>query len=788
MNSYNNEKVLRSEVEETQFGLYTDDDIRKLSVCRVISPITKDALGNPLHGGLYDPRMGVTNISDSNCPTCNYGFVNCPGHPGHIELDHPIYHPLLFDSLFQILKATCLCCKRLRLNDTHIFPYLAKLKLLEMDEITEAEELDSKLWPSHQLDEVFDANTDDENNNGSDMEGGSDNGEDNTVSSKKKPHKSSNAFASSSSSSVIASAAKKKFDVKNNSSSTSKANKDVFEDAQYTLLSDIDERYKRWVNRPNRAIPSVLARNKQRKIINDFMKHCLHIKKCENCDHTTPGIRKDGYTKFFLRTMKSQRYKMSLKNRMKYGNKSAVLFLQDLLKREEDMKEQGIERLTVNLEENDNDHEEDGMDAELEEEEGEGNDDINDDDDDEEDEESEDEGEGGGTARKKKASKVAPSDVFMPHAEVQAIFQLLWKYHGNEGILGHIWGRALRVSAASIEERFNADSGKKLHNYDKEVILGKESWKLFFLSTVFVTPNRFRPEAVIGESAAAHPQNVQLGKIVEINEAMRQLHILERNSLSGMGLPGSNIKGGDDSSTGSTSDGHSDSENSDDESDNGDSKKDNSSSSSSAMKINNDAMTTPVNSGVDPASITDDHMEIITKTQYAINAALNATSATGKANNTSVSANANKSFLSKNLTLLINLQTAVNCYMDGSKDPNPLVAKWGNGIRQILEKKEGLFRKHMMGKRVNYCCRSVISPDPYIGTNEVGIPVHFAKSLHYPVPVTEWNAKHLRTLVERGPFEYPGKELSLHPFLFLSLSLDFFISSHYIVVLPIDSW
>ena len=44
-----------------------------------------------------------------------------------------------------------------------------------------------------------------------------------------------------------------------------------------------------------------------------------------------------------------------------------------------------------------------------------------------------------------------------------------------------------------------------------------------------------------------------------------------------------------------------------------------------------------------------------------------------------------------------------------------------SGIRQILERKEGLFRKHMMGKRVNYCCRSVISPDPYLGTNEIGI-------------------------------------------------------------------
>jgi hypothetical protein len=42
-------------------------------------------------------------------------------------------------------------------------------------------------------------------------------------------------------------------------------------------------------------------------------------------------------------------------------------------------------------------------------------------------------------------------------------------------------------------------------------------------------------------------------------------------------------------------------------------------------------------------------------------------------------------------------------------------------VRQLLEKKEGLFRKHMMGKRVNYAARSVISPDPYIETNEIGV-------------------------------------------------------------------
>lgn len=106
----------------------------------------------------------------------------------------------------------------------------------------------------------------------------------------------------------------------------------------------------------------------------------------------------------------------------------------------------------------------------------------------------------------------------------------------------------------------------------------------------------------------------------------------------------------------------------------------------------------------------------------------------------------------------IDLQNAVNCYMDSAKDPNPLGSQNAPiGIRQLLERKEGLFRRHMMGKRVNYCCRSVISPDPYMGSNEIGIPVHFAKNLTFPTPVNSWNVKHMRTLVERGPDQYPGK-------------------------------
>ena len=106
----------------------------------------------------------------------------------------------------------------------------------------------------------------------------------------------------------------------------------------------------------------------------------------------------------------------------------------------------------------------------------------------------------------------------------------------------------------------------------------------------------------------------------------------------------------------------------------------------------------------------------------------------------------------------IELQTQVNNFMDCSKDPSAKSASsdLAPGIKQILERKEGLFRKNMMGKRVDYACRSVISPDPYVGTNEIGVPRYFATVLTYPTPVTDLNIKEMRDLVCRGPENYPG--------------------------------
>ncbi|KAK8921570.1 DNA-directed RNA polymerase II subunit RPB1 [Platanthera zijinensis] len=100
------------------------------------------------------------------------------------------------------------------------------------------------------------------------------------------------------------------------------------------------------------------------------------------------------------------------------------------------------------------------------------------------------------------------------------------------------------------------------------------------------------------------------------------------------------------------------------------------------------------------------------------------------------------------------LQYRVNLYFDSRKAFGGM-EKQLTGIRQLLDKKEGLLRQKMMGKRVNFACRSVISPDPYLAVNEIGIPPYFALRLTYPERVTPWNVSKLRQAVMNGP-DYPG--------------------------------
>ena len=74
---------------------------------------------------------------------------------------------------------------------------------------------------------------------------------------------------------------------------------------------------------------------------------------------------------------------------------------------------------------------------------------------------------------------------------------------------------------------------------------------------------------------------------------------------------------------------------------------------------------------------------------------------------------------------------------------------------QRLKGKQGRFRQNLQGKRVNFTARSVISPDPNLRIDQVGIPIDVAKVLTFPERVTQINQHKLKELVRNGS-TYPG--------------------------------
>uniref|UniRef100_H2Z9D9 DNA-directed RNA polymerase subunit n=1 Tax=Ciona savignyi TaxID=51511 RepID=H2Z9D9_CIOSA len=77
-------------------------------------------------------------------------------------------------------------------------------------------------------------------------------------------------------------------------------------------------------------------------------------------------------------------------------------------------------------------------------------------------------------------------------------------------------------------------------------------------------------------------------------------------------------------------------------------------------------------------------------------------------------------------------------------------------IKQRLKAKEGRIRGNLMGKRVDFSARTVITPDPNLKIDEVGVPRSIACNLTYPEIVTPFNIDRMQELVRRGNNQYPG--------------------------------
>jgi DNA-directed RNA polymerase II subunit RPB1 len=90
-------------VSRVRMGMYSADEIRKLSVAEVVN---NNADGQ---GSVNDPTMGPRD-SEKICPTCHSSIMYCEGHPGHIEFPIPIFNPAFIKYLSDIFGSICIEC------------------------------------------------------------------------------------------------------------------------------------------------------------------------------------------------------------------------------------------------------------------------------------------------------------------------------------------------------------------------------------------------------------------------------------------------------------------------------------------------------------------------------------------------------------------------------------------------------------------------------------------------------------------------------------------------------
>jgi len=80
-------------------------------------------------------------------------------------------------------------------------------------------------------------------------------------------------------------------------------------------------------------------------------------------------------------------------------------------------------------------------------------------------------------------------------------------------------------------------------------------------------------------------------------------------------------------------------------------------------------------------------------------------------------------------------------------------------VKERLNGKTGRVRGNLMGKRVDFSARSVITPDPNLSISQLGVPLKIAKNLTKPICVTLKNKNYLHKLVLNGPDVHPGAKI-----------------------------
>ena len=106
-------------LDKIVFGIFSPQEIRKMSVVEIRTADTYDEDGAPIPSGLMDGRLGTLEPRQ-RCATCGNTAVRCPGHFGHIELAVPVLHVEFTKIIHDLLQATCRNCGRILLPEKRI--------------------------------------------------------------------------------------------------------------------------------------------------------------------------------------------------------------------------------------------------------------------------------------------------------------------------------------------------------------------------------------------------------------------------------------------------------------------------------------------------------------------------------------------------------------------------------------------------------------------------------------------------------------------------------------------
>jgi DNA-directed RNA polymerase II subunit RPB1 len=106
------------------------------------------------------------------------------------------------------------------------------------------------------------------------------------------------------------------------------------------------------------------------------------------------------------------------------------------------------------------------------------------------------------------------------------------------------------------------------------------------------------------------------------------------------------------------------------------------------------------------------------------------------------------------------LQYNVATYIDNDiKGMPPTQQRSGRPLRTLKSRfgaKTGRVRGNLMGKRVDFSARSVITPDANIDLDELGVPEEIATNLTFPEIVSPYNRERLLGYIRNGPEKHPG--------------------------------